>query len=135
MGRSTMTLYGSGMLIIGTILLLIIGLIHSYLGEKYILIRLFRREDLPKLLGSDWFTKRVLRFAWHLTTLAWWGFAAILYVLSTPSVNVKNEILIIITVVFALSGIVSLLFSRGKHLSWLLFFIIAAMSYYGITYS
>nr|WP_143873890.1 hypothetical protein [Catenovulum sediminis] len=123
------------MLIIGTILLLIIGLIHSYLGEKYILIRLFRREDLPKLLGSDWFTKRVLRFAWHLTTLAWWGFAAILYVLSTPSVNVKNEILIIITVVFALSGIVSLLFSRGKHLSWLLFFIIAAMSYYGITYS
>ena len=58
------------MLIIGTILLLIIGIIHSYLGEKYILIRLFRREDLPKLLGGDWFTKRVLRFGWHLTTLA-----------------------------------------------------------------
>ena len=62
------------MLLIGTILLLIIGIIHSYLGEKYLLIRLFRRDDLPKLLGSDWFTKRVLRFAWHLTTIAWWGF-------------------------------------------------------------
>lgn len=123
------------MLIIGTILLLIIGFIHSYLGEKYLLIRLFRRENLPKLLGSDWFTKRVLRFAWHLTTLAWWGFAGILYVLSTPSVNIQNEILIIITLVFALSGIVSLLFSRGKHLSWLVFFIIAATSYYGVTYS
>ena len=121
------------MLIIGTILLLIIGFVHSYLGEKYLLIRLFRRENLPKLLGSDWFTKRVLRFAWHLTTLAWWGFAAILYVLSTPSGNVQNEILIIITVVFSLSGIVSLLFSHGKHLSWLFFFIIAAMSYYGAT--
>ncbi len=123
------------MLIIGTILLLIIGIIHSYLGEKYILIRLFRREDLPKLLGSDWFTKRVLRFAWHLTTLAWWGFAAILYVLSTPSVNIHSEILIIITVVFALSGLTSLLFSRGKHLSWLFFFAIAAISYYGATHS
>ena len=123
------------MLIIGTILLLIIGLIHSYLGEKHLLIRLFRRKDLPKLLGSDWFTKRVLRFAWHLTTLAWWGFAAILYVLSTPSVNVQNEILIIIAVVFALSGIVSMFFTRGKHLSWLFFFIIAATSYYGVTYS
>ena len=123
------------MLIIGTILLLIIGIIHSYLGEKYILIRLFRREDLPKLLDSDWFTKRVLRFAWHLTSLAWWGFAAILYVLSTPNVNVQNEILIIIAVVFALSGIVSLSFTRGKHLSWMFFFIIAAMSYYGVTYS
>ena len=123
------------MLIIGTILLLIIGIIHSYLGEKYILIRLFRREDLPKLLGSDWFTKRVLRFAWHLTTLAWWGFAAILYLLSNPSVNVQNEILIIITVVFAISGLVSLFFSRGKHLSWLFFLAIAATTYYGATYS
>jgi hypothetical protein len=123
------------MLLIGTILLLIIGIVHSYLGEKYILIRLFRRDDLPKLLGSDWFTIRVLRFAWHLTTLAWWGFAAILYVLSTPGINIKSEILIIITVVFALSGLVSLSFTRGKHLSWLFFFTIAATSYYGATYS
>ncbi|MCZ2721565.1 hypothetical protein O1D97_07840 [Marinomonas sp. 15G1-11] len=123
------------MLLIGTILLLIIGIIHSYLGEKYLLIRLFRRDDLPKLLGSDWFTKRVLRFAWHLTTLAWWGFAAILYVLSNPTVNVQNEILIIIAVVFALSGVVSFSFTRGKHLSWLFFFTIAAISYYGVAYS
>jgi hypothetical protein len=123
------------MLLIGTILLLIIGIVHSYLGGKYLLIRLFRREDLPKLLDSDWFTKRVLRFAWHLTTLAWWGFAAILYVLSIPSENVKSEILVIISVVFALSGVVSLLFSRGKHLSWLFFFTIAATSYYGVIYS
>jgi hypothetical protein len=123
------------MLLIGTILLLIIGIVHSYLGEKYLLIRLFRRDDLPKLLGSDWFTKRVLRFAWHLTTLAWWGFAAILYVLSTPSENVKSEILVITSVVFALSGIISFLFSRGKHLSWLFFFTIAATSYYGVIYS
>lgn len=119
------------MLIIGTILLFIIGIIHSYLGEKYLLVRLFRRDNLPKLLGSDWFTKRVLRFAWHLTTLAWWGFAAILYVLSTPSINVQNEILKIIALIFVLSGIVSLFFTRGKHLSWLFFFTIAATSYYG----
>jgi len=119
------------MLIIGTLLLLIISIVHSYLGEKYLLIRLFRRKDLPKLLGSDWFTKRLLRFAWHLTTLAWLGFAAILYVLSKPSVNVQREILIIIAAVFVLSGMVSLLFSRGKHLSWLFFFTIAATSYYG----
>jgi len=123
------------MLLIGTFLLLIIGVIHSYLGEKYLLIRLFRRDNLPKLLGSDWFTKRILRFAWHLTTLAWWGFAAILYVLSTPSANLQSEILIIIAVVFALSGVVSLSFTRGKHLSWLFFFTIASISYYGATYS
>jgi len=120
------------MLLVGSLLLLFIGFVHSYLGEKYILIRLFRRENLPKLLGSDWFTKRVLRFAWHLTTLAWWGFAVILYFLSTPSDDIRAELLITIAVVFALSGAISLLFSRGKHLSWLFFFGIAGTCIFGL---
>ena len=88
------------MLLVGSFLLIFIGFVHSYLGEKYLLIRLFKRDNLPKLLGSDWFTKRVLRFAWHLTTIAWWGFAAILYFLSSPSCNIHSEILIIIAAVF-----------------------------------
>ena len=29
-----------------------LGLGHSILGERYILIRLFRRQDLPKLFGG-----------------------------------------------------------------------------------
>jgi len=39
---------------LGGILLITIGFVHSYLGERYILIRLFRRDDLPKfaLLGT-----------------------------------------------------------------------------------
>ena len=121
------------MLLLGSFLLMFIGIIHSYFGEKFILIRLFKRDNLPTLLGSDWFTKRVLRFAWHLTTIAWWGFAAILYFLSSSSSNIHAEILIIIGAVFAVSGVVSLLFSRGKHLSWLIFFGIAATSVYGLT--
>lgn len=48
------------------IILLCMGLTHSYLGEKYILIRLFRRDNIPKLLGSDEFTKGTLRFCWHI---------------------------------------------------------------------
>jgi hypothetical protein len=116
------------MLLVSSFLLVFIGLVHSYLGEKFILIRLLKRDNLPKLLGSDWFTKRVLRFAWHLTTLAWWGFAAILYFLANPSDNIRSQILITTTVVFAISGIMSLLFSRGKHLSWLFFFAIAGTS-------
>jgi len=123
------------MLLVGSFLLIVIGLVHSYLGEKYILIRLFKRENLPKLLGSDWFTKRVLRFAWHITTLAWWGFAVILYFLSQPSENLRSEILITIAVVFALSGFVSLFFSHGKHVSWLFFFSIAGSSLFGVIYS
>jgi len=118
------------MLIFACTLLLITGFIHSYFGEKYILIRLFRLDNLPRLRGSDWFTKQTLRFAWHITTLAWWGFAAILYVLSSTSENINREILVIISCVFFVSGLVSIIFSKGKHLSWIFFLLIAASSLY-----
>ena len=119
------------MLIAGAILLILIGFIHSYLGEKYILIRLFKRENIPHLMGSDWFTKQTLRFAWHITTIAWWGFAAIFYVLANPQADNQHYILIIVAAVFAISGFISLIFSRGKHLSWLFFFVIAWTSFSG----
>ncbi|WP_249118558.1 hypothetical protein [Pseudoalteromonas sp. NEC-BIFX-2020_015] len=80
------------MLEAAALLLLFCGIVHSYLGEKYILIRLFKRDNLPKLLGSDWFTKRVLRFAWHLTTIAWWGFAAIIYCIPKPPQNTEFSV-------------------------------------------
>lgn len=117
------------MLIVAAFLAIFIGLVHSYLGERYILIRLFQRE-LPKLLGSDWFTKRVLRFAWHLTTLAWWGFAAILFVLSSPGEHVQKQILMVIATVFLVSGLFSAAFTKGKHISWIVFGLISGLSFY-----
>jgi len=110
-------------------LAIFIGLVHSYLGERYILIRLFKRE-LPKLLGSDWFTKRTLRFAWHLTTVAWWGFAAVLFILSSPGEDIQKQILIVIAIVFIVSGLFSSAFTKGKHISWVFFWLIAGMSFY-----
>jgi hypothetical protein len=118
------------MLVTAALLLIFIGLIHSYLGEKYLLIPLFKRNNLPKILGSEWFAKQTLRFAWHLTTVAWFGFAAILFVLDKPKADVRFDMLIIITVVFALSGILSLVFSRGKHLAWIAFLAVAGLSFY-----
>ena len=112
----------------------LIGLAHSVLGERYILIRLFRRDNLPKLLGTDFFTKGTLRFAWHLTTTAWWGFAVILVALSEDLTNMKTALLYIISVVFFVSGLMSAGFTRLKHLSWIIFFLIAGLSAYSATY-
>ncbi|MCM2680663.1 hypothetical protein [Echinimonas agarilytica] len=116
------------MLLTGAFILVFVGFVHSILGEKYILIRLFRRENLPELLGSDWFTKRTIRFTWHLTTVAWWGFASVLYVLSNQAQNVENQILVITSATFAISGFISFFLSRGKHLSWLFFFAVAGIA-------
>lgn len=117
------------MLMMSAFLAIFIGLVHSYLGERYILTRLFRGE-LPKLLGSDWFTKRTLRFAWHLTTVAWWGFAAVLFILSSPNEYMQKQILVVIAVVFFVSGLFSSVFTKGKHISWIFFWLIASMSFY-----
>jgi len=117
------------MLVTGSFLAIFIGLVHSYLGERFILTRLFKRE-LPTLLGSDWFTKRILRFAWHLTTVAWWGFAAILFILSSPTADIQKQILMVISVVFLVSGLLSAGFTKGKHISWIFFWLIAGLSFY-----
>ena len=72
----------SARIILAVVLAVLVALAHSYLGERYILIRLLRRENLPKLFGGTEFTKSTLRFAWHLTSLAWLGLAAVLVVLA-----------------------------------------------------
>ena len=54
------------LLYLAAFLAVAVGIAHSYLGEHYILIRLFRRDGIPTLFGSPEFTIRTLRFAWHL---------------------------------------------------------------------
>jgi hypothetical protein len=100
---------------------------HSYLGERYILSRLLRRDNLPKLLGGDEFTKQTLRFAWHITSIAWLGLAALLLVMSSSPTGTERTQARVIAAVFGISGLVAFFGSRGRHLSWIVFFAIAAL--------
>jgi len=104
---------------------------HSYLGERYILIRLFRRDNLPKLLGGVEFTKQTLRFAWHITGLAWLGLATLLLLMSSQPGGAYRPHARVIAAVFGLSGVAALVGSRGRHLSWIVFFAIAALVWFG----
>ena len=109
------------------------GVAHSYLGERYILTRLLRRSDLPRLFGSDLFTRRTLRFAWHLTTLAWWGFAALLIVAArSPQPLSRPALGGIVAGTFLASAITTLVGSRGRHPAWLVFLAIAAGAWLGL---
>lgn len=111
-------------------LALAVGGAHSYLGERFILTRLFRRTDLPALFGSDVFTKRTLRFAWHLNTIAWIGASATFIALGRGSAQQGIRVL---SLTFLLSAVVTLLISRGRHLAWIVFAAIAAASWLGAT--
>ena len=113
---------------VAAILLAGIALAHSYLGERYILIRLLKRDNLPQLLGSDRFTKRTLRFAWHITSIAWLGFAAVLAVLAAQGQSVPH-VLVAVAVTFAITALVIAVASRGRHLAWPLFLVVAILAW------
>lgn len=119
-------------LIIAAVITIIIGAIHSILGERLIVIPLLKR-DLPKILGSEFITRRTIRLAWHLTTLAIWALGAIMLVYSAHSLYPGGRaVLTIIAVTFLISSLASLILVRGKHFSWWVFLMIALAIWYGL---
>jgi hypothetical protein len=116
-------------------LALLVGLAHSVLGELLIFRRL-TKDSLPSLApfslievrkmglaGSTDFTRRTLRFTWHLPTVLGWGFGAILLRLSLPS-SLSTHLAFVESAtalsVFA-SSLIVLFVSRGKHPGWVIF--------------
>jgi len=120
-------------LVIAAILCISIGLIHSYFGERFILIPLFRETNIPPLLGSDFFTKRTIRFAWHITTIAWWGFGYLLFIIADEKSNIHESVLYTIATVFLISGLLAFMFTKGQHLSWIVFCTISGIAFYVTT--
>jgi hypothetical protein len=119
----------SALLTTGAVLAFGVGLAHSLLGERYVLVRLFRRPDLPKLFGTDRFTRRTLRFAWHLTTVAWWGFGAQMVLAAGAPAALPAEALRVIAGTFGVSAVITLVASRGRHLAWIVFLAIAVCAW------
>ena len=129
------------------VLTILVGIAHSYLGERYILVRLMRREDLPRLFGSDWFTRRTLRFGWHLTTVAWFGLAIVMLILadevgnplpSTAALSTADpqalarSLAQTIAGIFGVSAVVTATASRCKHLAWPVFATISVLCWIAV---
>ena len=114
------------MLQLAALLIVALGFAHSVLGERYILTRLFRRSDLPKIFGSTDFTKQTLRFAWHITTVAWFGIGALVFAASQGQLTSRSAMQVIGYTAIA-SGFLPLVYTRGKHLSWLVMFAIGGL--------
>lgn len=109
-----------------------IGLAHSILGERYILMRLFRSASLPHLFGGESFTRQTLRFAWHITTVAWFGFAAMLVLLARSALT-QTAALTVIAITFLVTSAIALVASRGRHFAWPVFLFIGGACWYAAT--
>jgi len=119
----------STLLFVAALLAFGVGIAHSLLGEKYLLMRLFRRPDLPSLFGGTRFTMRTLRFAWHITTVAWCGYGAMLWVASRDRLSQDNA-LTVLAITMLVTALLILIASRGRHLAWPVFAAIAAAALY-----
>ena len=126
-------------------LALIVGLAHSVLGELLIFRRL-AKDSLPALApfslievrkmglaGSTDFTRRTLRFTWHLPPVLGGGFGAILLRLSVPSSPSTHLAFVesATALSFFASSLIVLFVSRGKHPGWVVFLAIAILIWLG----
>lgn len=108
------------LLLVGALLLAVIGFMHSYLGERFVLSRILALPDLPKLRGSREYMQSLLRWAWHLTSIAWWGTGITLVALWSG--RGLAAIGTISTATFALHGLIMVIVNR-RHPAWPLFFL------------
>ncbi|HEV2674486.1 MAG TPA: hypothetical protein VGV37_08090 [Aliidongia sp.] len=114
-------------LLVSAGLTVLLGIVHSGLGEARIIGPLLAPESRTGLLAKSAFARGILRFAWHLTSIAWWGMAAILAAcaLAVPALPAA---LTAISATLAVSGLIVLAMSRGRHLAWPVFLAAAGLA-------
>lgn len=108
------------MLFVAALLIGALAIAHSYLGERYIIRWLLRHGDLPILMGSTAFAARTIRFAWHVTSVLALGMAIVLMQLAVNASEVAVVVAIGCTLIAC--GVLPLVYTRGRHLSWVVFF-------------
>jgi hypothetical protein len=109
----------------------LLAIAHSYLGERFILMPLFRQDQLPRFFGSTTFARQTLRLAWHITTALAFGMAALLVAAGNPGMLTDSFVTRTVSLACLASGTIALVVSRGRHLSWIVFFAIAALAWSG----
>src|SRR5688572_30383941 len=117
------------LLLLAALLTVAVGVAHSVLGERYILRPLLQRSDLPKVRGSFEFTARTLRFAWHITTIAWFGFAALFWEMAQGHLPHRLPATVLSSV-FLASALLTAIASHFRHLAWIVFLAIGLIALY-----
>lgn len=116
------------MLLLSSILLFLVGLMHSALGGSRLINPILLRDDLPVILGSVKNSKMTLLIGWHALTLFWWGQATVLAVLHFDRDGADQVFLGTLSIACGIIGVIALFVSRGKHLSWVFLLPISVLS-------
>ncbi|MBI2077129.1 MAG: hypothetical protein HYT80_01985 [Euryarchaeota archaeon] len=118
-------------LILSAVLVAGLGAFHSVLGERYLVRRLLRRDDLPHLFGDDTFTKLTIRYAWHLLTIFCLA-AAALFAYEATQARPSVPVVTILAATLGAAGLWGLVSTSARHWSWLVLLFAAASAGAGI---
>lgn len=123
-------------LLIAAVVLFFIGVMHTALAEWKGKRTLVRRITQLRLLDSseaeDLLARRIVRLAWHLTSLTWCGIAAALAYLSLAEQTESLQTVVrILGATFLLHSVLSVIIARGRHPSWYLFLIVSLLCFSG----
>ena len=115
------------------VLSLLGAVLHSVLGERLI-FRSLSLDGLPAVAGSALFTRRVLQFFWHTVSVAWLGFAVLLWHLGQHATldPIGRWTATVIGWTFLGSSMLALAGSRGRHFAWVILLVIAACIWLGL---
>ena len=114
-------------LLAAALLLTLIGIVHSILGESLIFQRLRKNgwiptEGAPVLKESH---VRILWATWHLGSVFGWGMAYMLFQLARqPSQSWVEQV---IALSAASSGLLVLIDTKGRHPGWMGLLLVAGL--------
>jgi hypothetical protein len=115
---------------------LLLGLLsigHSVMGERLLINPLLKLADLPAPRGSVQRTRIILRAAWHGLSLLWSCLAGALVWMHLMPGTTTAPFLWMLVWVFGLSGAIILVATKGGHTSWVHFLLVAALAAWQIS--
>lgn len=116
------------MLWIAAFIVALTGIVHSWLGERMLIGPMLAPENRSGPLLQRRFNRSLLRFAWHITTVTWFGVSAVLLILGAEPLNAPGRYAVLaIAATFLIMGLISLVVGRGRHPSWAAFLATAAL--------
>jgi hypothetical protein len=120
----------NGYLVTASMLTGLMCLVHSVMGEIFILIPLHKREG--RVGGARLTTRAVLRFTWHILSVLGLGMAVILWYYSRLTALAADQIAVlrILALTFLVSFGIALAGSRARHPSWAVFLAVAGLTWF-----
>jgi hypothetical protein len=124
------------LLLVAAAVLFCIGILHTVVaewkGDRRLVWRITRLTLFESSHDKDALAKRIVRLAWHATSLVWCGCAVVLaYLAFAEASGPVIAVVRILSVVFLLHSVLSLAIARGRHPSWLGFLVVAVLSFLG----